>query len=44
VLAYQRLAQPRPPEIGISLARLRERYPDYPPPFDDHGITVAQPR
>jgi hypothetical protein len=29
VLAYQRLAQPRPPEIGISLARLRERYPDY---------------
>lgn len=29
VLAYQRLAQPRPPEIGISLARLRDLYPDY---------------
>jgi hypothetical protein len=29
LIAYQQLAQPRPPEIAISLDRLRERYPDY---------------
>jgi hypothetical protein len=29
MLAYQRLAHPHPPEISISLDRLRERYPDY---------------
>jgi hypothetical protein len=29
MLAYQRLSQPHPPEISISLGRLRERYPDY---------------
>lgn len=29
MLAYQRLAQPHPPEMSISLDRLRERYPDY---------------
>lgn len=29
LMAYQRLAQPHPPEIGISLDRLREQYPDY---------------
>ena len=29
LIAYQRLAQPHPPEIAISLDRLRQRYPDY---------------
>ena len=29
LIAYQRLAQPHPPEIGISLDRLRALYPDY---------------
>ena len=29
LMAYQRLAQPHPPEIGISLDRLRDQYPDY---------------
>jgi hypothetical protein len=29
MLSYQRLAQPHPPEISISLDRLREIYPDY---------------
>jgi hypothetical protein len=29
MLSYQRLAQPHPPEISISLDRLRELYPDY---------------
>ena len=29
LIAYQRLAQPHPPEIGISLDRLRQLYPDY---------------
>ena len=29
LMAYQRLAQPHPPEIGIALDRLREQYPDY---------------
>ena len=29
LIAYQRLAQPHPPEIAISLDRLRQHYPDY---------------
>jgi hypothetical protein len=29
LVAYQRLSQPQPPEISISLDRLRGRYPDY---------------
>jgi hypothetical protein len=29
LIAYQRLAQPHPPEVGISLTRLRDLYPDY---------------
>lgn len=29
LLAYQKLSQPQPPEISISLDRLRGRYPDY---------------
>jgi hypothetical protein len=29
LIAYQRLSQPHPPEITVSLDRLRERYPDY---------------
>jgi hypothetical protein len=29
LIAYQRLSQPHPPEIAISLDRLRQRYPDY---------------
>ena len=29
MLAYQRMAQPHPPEISISLDRLRQMYPDY---------------
>jgi hypothetical protein len=29
LMAYQRLAQPRPPELAISLGRMRDVYPDY---------------
>ena len=29
LIAYQQLSQPHPPEIGISLDRLRRKYPDY---------------
>lgn len=29
LIAYQRLSQPHPPEIGISLDRFRSKHPDY---------------
>ncbi len=29
LIAYQQISQPHPPEIGISLERLRRKYPDF---------------